>query len=139
MCRVALRVRELFRRDDGSSVVEMVLLTPLVVLFFGFVPVQLGVWFHERHLLTAAAHEASRAASVADYSNDQARAAGQSAVDGFIGSSGVLSNVTVANVNVDTDTVTVTVTATGFAVFPLPDISMEATATSARERFVGAP
>jgi len=50
--------------DAGGSAVELVLLTPLVMVLT-FVPIQLGLWMHGRQLVTAAAQEASHAAAAA--------------------------------------------------------------------------
>jgi Flp pilus assembly protein TadG len=51
------------RTDTGSASVELAILFPLVVLLVFFV-VQLGLWYHARHVALAAAEEGARAARV---------------------------------------------------------------------------
>ena len=57
--------------DRGSAAVELVLLTPLLMVCV-LVVVQFALWQHARHVLLAAAQEGARAA----------RAQGATAVDG---------------------------------------------------------
>lgn len=48
-------------RDDGSSAVELVLLTPLL-MFAVFVVVQVALYLHARHVVLAAAQQGARLA-----------------------------------------------------------------------------
>ena len=65
------RVRSLTgQRDDGSSAVELVLLTPLL-MFVIFVVVQAALYMHARHVVLAAAQQGARLARTAA-PNDQA-------------------------------------------------------------------
>lgn len=49
------------RGDAGTSTLEVVLVLPVLMLFFTGA-VQVGLWFHSRHIAGAAATAASRAA-----------------------------------------------------------------------------
>ena len=67
--------RRSLRRDDGSSIVEMVLIAPLLMLLMLFV-VLVGRLAMADDDVNTTAHAAARAASLAA-NPDQARAAGQ--------------------------------------------------------------
>ncbi|MFC3689253.1 TadE family protein [Aquipuribacter hungaricus] len=124
-------------RDTGSSVVELIGLTPLVVvLTLG--TVQVGLWMHERQLVTAAAQEAAHAAAAADLTPAQATSLGESAAGRLLGDSDAvqLGAVTVVR---GSDVATATVTAVGLSMVPGVDLKVTGVASSSVERFVGAP
>ena len=60
------------RDDDGSSAVELVLLTPLL-MFVVFLVVQAALYMHARHVVLAAAQQGARLARI-QAANDQAAA-----------------------------------------------------------------
>ena len=117
--------------DRGSAAVELVLLTPLLMVCV-LVVVQFALWQHARHVLLAAAQEGARAA----------RAQGATAGDGrtrvydYIEQLGPdLVTAPVVEVNRGVDAVTVRVR--GQAVNIVPGLPLMVTATSAGpvERF----
>jgi Flp pilus assembly protein TadG len=114
------------RRDGGQAVVELALCTPLVCLFMLAV-VQVGLVVGDHLLAHHAAREAARAAAV----SAQPAAAGAAAV----ARSAPGASVSVAS---DERTVTATVELVSHTDVPLigaliPDITITATATMARE------
>ena len=64
-----VRVGSPRRGDDGSSAVELVLLTPLL-MFVVFLVVQAALYMHARHVVLAAAQQGARLAR-AESLNDQ--------------------------------------------------------------------
>ncbi len=122
--------------DVGSSAVELVLLTPLVMVLT-FVPIQLGLWMHGRQLVTAAAQEASHAAAAADLTPAQASARGHAATDRFLADQRV---VQVQSVRVERGPVTAsaTVEGTNLSMIGWLDLQVSATSSSGVEQFLGA-
>ena len=121
------RPRRLGRRraaDRGSAAVELVLLTPLLMVCV-LVVVQFALWQHARHVLLAAAQEGARAA----------RAQGATAEDGrlraqdYIGQIGP-DLVSAPVIEVDRTVDVVTVRIRGQAVNILPGLPLRVTATS---------
>jgi Flp pilus assembly protein TadG len=118
-------------KERGSAAIELVLLTPLLMVCV-LVVVQFALWQHARHVLLAAAQEGARAA----------RAQGASAEDGrlraydYIGQLGP-DLVSAPVVEVDRGVDTVTVRIRGQAVNIVPGLPLMVTATSAGpvERF----
>lgn len=122
-------------RDAGSSVVEFVLLTSVVMLLLGFLPIQVGLWWHERHLLSAAAGEAALAASVAGADSGDAQGRAVEAASRFLETSRV-ANLSDVSVRYRQDVVQVAVT--GEAITAVPGIrwTMTGRAQAPVERFV---
>ena len=117
--------------DRGSAAVELVLLTPLLMVCV-LVVVQFALWQHARHVLLAAAQEGARAA----------RAQGATAVDGRTRAYDYIMQlgpdlVTAPVVEVDRGVDAVTVRIRGQAVNIVPGLPLMVTATSAGpvERF----
>lgn len=117
--------------DRGSAAVELVLLTPLLMVCV-LVVVQFALWQHARHVLLAAAQEGARAA----------RAHGATAVDGRTRAYDYIEQlgpdlVTAPVVEVDRGVDAVTVRVRGQAVNIVPGLPLKVTATSAGpvERF----
>ena len=75
-------------RERGSATAELVLLTPLLILFVLFV-VGLGRLAHARALVGAAAAQAARAAALQYLSPGRAAAAGQQTATDALASAGV--------------------------------------------------
>ena len=121
--------------DAGSSAVELVLLTPLVMVLT-FVPIQLGLWMHGRQLVTAAAQEASHAAAAADLTPAQASTQGHAATDRFLADQRV---VRVQSVRVERGPVTATATVEGtnLSMIGWLDLQVSATSSSGVEQFLG--
>ncbi len=119
------------RAERGSAAVELVLLTPLLMVCV-LIVVQFALWQHARHVLLAAAQEGARAA----------RAQGATAEDGrlraehYIGQIGP-DLVAAPVIEVDRDLEAVTVRIRGQAVNIVPGVPLLVTATSAGpvERF----
>jgi Flp pilus assembly protein TadG len=117
--------------DRGSAAVELVLLTPLLMVCV-LVVVQFALWQHARHVLLAAAQEGARAA----------RAQGATAGDGRTRAYDYIEQlgpdlVTEPVVEVDRSVDTVKVRISGQAVNIVPGLPLMVTATSAGpvERF----
>lgn len=115
---------------------EMVLLMPLVFTM-AFLPIQAGVWFHARHVVTAAAQEGARAARVATQDPGAATEAGRARALGFVATVG---GATVLEPSVELGrsetTVEVVVTGKSMAVLPGLTLPVEGRAVSPVERFV---
>ena len=117
--------------ERGSAAVELVLLTPLLMVCV-LVVIQFALWQHARHVLLAAAQEGARVA----------RAQGGTAEDGrlraqdYIGQIGP-DLVTAPTIEVDRSPDLVTVRIRGQAVNIVPGVPLRVTATSAGpvERF----
>lgn len=123
--------RRTLAADRGSAAVELVLLTPLLMVCV-VVVVQFALWQHARHVLLAAAQEGARAA----------RAQGATAVDGRTRAYAYIEQlgpdlVTAPVVEVDRGVDAVTVRIRGQAVNIVPGLPLMVTATSAGpvERF----
>jgi len=125
------------RGDRGTSTIEVIGLTPLIVaLTFG--TIQLGLWMHGRQLVTAAAQEAAYAAAAADLTPAQAATLGAQAADRFVEDQRVVQvqSITVTRGAITADA---TVTGTGLSMIPGVQLRVSASAASGIERFVGAP
>jgi Flp pilus assembly protein TadG len=117
--------------ERGSAAIELVLLTPLLMVCV-LIVVQFALWQHARHVVLSAAQEGARVA----------RAQGASAEDGrlraydYIGQLGP-DLVSSPIVEVDRGLDTVTVRIRGQAVNIVPGVPLVVTATSAGpvERF----
>ena len=110
--------------ERGSAAVELVLLTPLLMLLV-LVVVQFALWQHARHVLLAAAQEGARAA----------RAQGATADDGRTRAYEYIKQlgpdlVSAPVVEVDRGSQAVTVRIRGRAVNIVPGLPLTVTATS---------
>lgn len=93
-------------RGERGDVTPMVILTPIAVFLVLWV-IQMGLYFHARSVMSAAAQDGARAAQIENATpGDAVAAANQILAD----SQNLLINETVS-VNAGADTVTVTVTA----------------------------
>lgn len=121
--------------DDGAAgALELVLLTPLVVLLT-FGTVQVGLWLHARNLVTAAAQEAARTAAIADLDAAAGAGHGEQAARAFLAGQDV---VEVAAITVQRGAETATAVVTGTGLTMLPGVRLEVTgrARTSVERFV---
>lgn len=110
--------------DAGSASTELVIVMPLLLLLV-LVSVHVGLWFHARHLVNAAAQEGARAA----------RASGATDADGHDRAEQLLGDLGSGSVTDSTITVirsgeTVTVSVTGQAPPVIPGLAMTVSATS---------
>ena len=109
----------------------MVILTPVAVFLVLWV-IQMGLYFHARSIMSAAAQDGARAAQVENATSADAVAAANQILDG---SENLLLNETVA-VNAGLDTVTVTVTADINNILPFwGGGQISSTASGPTERF----
>lgn len=117
--------------ERGSAAVELVLLTPLIMVCV-LVVVQFALWQHARHVLLAAAQEGARAARAQGATAEDGRVRAQNYI-GQIGPDLVSAPV----IEVDRSVDEVTVRIRGHAVTILPGLPLSVTATSAGpiERF----
>lgn len=124
-------------QDTGASMVELVLLTPLVVLLT-LLPVQVGLWMHGRDLVTVAAQEAAREAATADLTAAAAEQQGRDAATRWAVDQQVVEVRTIT-VRRGATTATATVTGHGVSLIPGLDLQVTGTASSAVEQFGGVP
>jgi Flp pilus assembly protein TadG len=119
------------RAEQGSAAVELVLLTPLLMVCV-LVVVQFALWQHARHVLVAAAQEGARAARAQSATAEDGRHRAQD----YIARIGP-DLVTAPVIEVDRSVDVVTVRIRGQAVNILPGLPLSVTATSAGpvERF----
>jgi Flp pilus assembly protein TadG len=110
--------------ERGSAAVELVLLTPLLMVCV-LVVVQFSLWQHARHVMLAAAQEGARAARAQGATAEDGRVRAQDYI-GRIGPDLVSGPI----IDVDRTIDEVTVTIRGQAVNILPGIPLRVTATS---------
>jgi Flp pilus assembly protein TadG len=119
------------RNDTGSASTELVIVMPLLLLLV-LASVHVGLWFHARHLVNAAAQEGARAARATGANDDDGyQRADQMLHD--LGSGSV--TVPVVTVTRNAHTVTVTVSGQSPAVIPGLTVPVSATSTSPIEEF----
>jgi Flp pilus assembly protein TadG len=117
------------QRERGD-VAPTVILTTLTVFLVMFV-IQMGIFFHARTVLNAAAEDATRAAQVKGGSNADA----ERAIDQMVaGSSSLLTNQR-RTVSVDADTVTVAIEADIPSLVPFWSGTVTARSSGPVERF----
>lgn len=119
------------RGDAGSASTELVIVMPLLLLLV-LASVHVGLWFHARHLVNAAAQEGARAARAAGATDDDGYARADQMLR-ELGSGAVTDpTVTVARTP---GSVTVTVTGQSPAVINGLTMGVAATSTSPIEEF----
>lgn len=112
------------RGDSGSASTELVIVMPLLLLLV-LASVHVGLWFHARHLVNAAAQEGARAA----------RASGATDSDGYDRAQQILgdpgsNSVTSPAIVVTRSGSSVTVSVTGQAPPVIPGLAMSVSASS---------
>lgn len=132
---IGKRVRLSVNADDGVAQAEFVILAPFVVLFLSIMPVELGMWWHTRHMMVAAAHEGARAAAGIDKNAAEARRDGQTAVADFVGNN---RSVDLGQVVINRGAEVVTVRVEGRVESVVPGIAWDRAVevTAPVERFV---
>jgi Flp pilus assembly protein TadG len=120
--------------DTGSSAVELVLVTPALMLAV-FVIVQAALYMHARHIVTAAAQHGDRIARTADTATSIAdvRAA---TLDYLRTVGGDMTNRADASASRDATTATVVVHADAISILPGLHLSITASSRGPLERFV---
>jgi Flp pilus assembly protein TadG len=123
-------------RERGDVALEMVLLAPIII-FMIFVVIQFALWYHARHVVTAAAQEGARVARAANTSAAAAEQAGRDRAYTFIDTLGG-SIVEDPNVVVNRGVATVSVRVTGTAIHIVPGLRLQVRGQSVGpvERFV---
>lgn len=116
--------------DESGDVAATTILAGLSMLLVMFV-VQMGLYYHARSVMNAAAQDGARAAQVENATEADATAAANQIL---AGSSNLLVGEAVA-VSLSADEVTVSVTADVFSIFPGFDGPLVATASGPVERF----
>lgn len=112
------------RGDRGSASTELVIAMPALLLLV-LASVHVGLWFHARHIASAASEEGARAASFAGATNT----AGTSEANQFIDQLG--PNVMLdRQVTVNRTPTAVTVTVTGHSPAVIPGLTMAVTASA---------
>ena len=112
------------RGDYGSASTELVIVMPLLLLLV-LASVHVGLWFHARHLVNAAAQEGARAA----------RASGATDSDGYDRAQQILgdlgsNSVTSPAIVVTRSSGSVTVSVSGQAPQVIPGLAMSVSASS---------
>jgi Flp pilus assembly protein TadG len=118
------------REGERGDVAPLVVLTPLTVFLVMFV-VQLGLHFHARTVLNAAAQDGARAAQYEDGTS----ADGVAAADQILNGSRSILAVQSLSVDAGPPTVTVTITADVISVIPFWSKTATASASGPKELF----
>lgn len=123
------------RADRGSAGLELAIVTPAVFLLIAFV-LQVGLWYHARHVAFAVAQEGARAARAQHVSVPAAQAAGQARANAYLARLGadVLLGETVA-VTRTADVASVRVTGTALRVVPFLSLPIDEISEGPVERF----
>lgn len=116
--------------DRGAASSELVVVMPLLLLLV-MVSVHVGLWFHARHVVNAAAQEGARAARAVGATDDAGHQRAAQVLD-QLGGSLTATRVTVTR---NGDVVTVRVTADAPPVVPGLTLGVAATSTSPVEAF----
>jgi hypothetical protein len=116
-------------RDRGSTTVELVVATPLMLLLLMLV-VQFALWAHAGHIAQAAANSGVQAARAYRSAPDAGSAEARTVLEHSAGS--ILTGVQVT-ANRDAQTATVTVTGQALAVVPGLHLAVRASVTAPRE------
>ena len=119
------------RGDSGSASTELVIVMPLLLLLV-LASVHVGLWFHARHLVNAAAQEGARAARASGATDSDGYDRAQQIL-GDLGSNSVTSPAIV--VTRSSGSVTVSVTGQAPPVIPGLAMSVSASSTSPIEEF----
>lgn len=119
------------RGDSGSASTELVIVMPLLLLLV-LASVHVGLWFHARHLVNAAAQEGARAARASGATDSDGHDRAQQIL-GDLGSNSVTSPAIV--VTRSGSSVTVSVTGQAPPVIPGLTMSVSASSTSPIEEF----
>lgn len=125
-----MSLHSFFHCDERGDVAPLVVLTPLTVFLVMFV-VQMGLYFHARTVLNAAAQDGARAAQY----EGAGSAEGVAAVNQILDGSRQLITVKTLQVDAGPPTVTVTITAEVASVVPFWTGTATASASGPKEFF----
>jgi len=117
--------------DRGSASTELVIVMPLLLLLV-LASVHVGLWFHARHVVDAAAQEGARAARAADATDTDGERRARQMLD-TLGSTAVTDRT--VTVSRDARFVTVTITGNAPPIVPGLVLPVSATSTSPIEAF----
>jgi Flp pilus assembly protein TadG len=124
--------------DRGSSAVELVLLTPALMLAV-FVIVQAALYMHARHIVTAAAQHGARIARTTDTSTPVGIADARTATLDYLRTvGGDMTSRSEVSVSRDATTATVVVHADAISILPGLHLSVAASSRGPLEQFVPA-
>ena len=122
--------------DSGSSAVELVLITPALMLVV-FVIVQAALYMHARHLVTAAAQHGARIARAAGMSTTAGTGDARSETLNYLHTvGGDMTNSPEVTVTRDATTATVVVHADAISILPGLHLSVTAASRGPLEQFV---
>lgn len=124
--------------DRGSSAVELVLLTPALMLAV-FVIVQAALYMHARHIVTAAAQHGARIARTNDISTATGISDARTATLDYLHTvGGDMTSRSDVSVSRDATTATVVVHADAISILPGLHLSVTASSRGPLEQFVPA-
>lgn len=122
-------------RDRGSAGLELAIVTPAVFLLIALV-LQVGLWYHARHVAFAIAQEGARAARSQHPSVPAAQAAGTARASDYLTR---LGSTVMLDVDIDVtrnaDVASVRVRATALRVLPFVSFPIDEVSTGPVERF----
>jgi Flp pilus assembly protein TadG len=121
-------------RDRGTSTVELAITMPVLLLAVLSV-IQIGLWFHTRHVALAAAQDGLRIARAYDGNEDAARRRTLASLDGM---APTLLRDRSVEVSRDTDNAEVTVRGKVTSILGIFDLGVNEQARGPVERFVSA-
>lgn len=117
--------------DGGSASTELVIAMPALLLLV-LASVHVGLWFHARHIASAATEEGARAARIAGATNSNGDTTAKQFID-QVGPNVLLD----PHITITRTATTVTVSAAGHspAVIPFLTMNVDASTTSPLEAF----
>jgi Flp pilus assembly protein TadG len=121
--------------DEGSSIVELVIVFPALLLVV-MMAIEFGLWMHARHLAQAAADDGLGRAQQLNGTADLGRAEAQTSLTRLAGT--ILTGSTVSATRTST-VASVTIDATSISVVPFFTLTIHERVSGPVERFVPAP
>jgi Flp pilus assembly protein TadG len=122
-------------REDGSSIVELVIVFPALLLLV-MMTIEFGIWMHARHLAQAAADDGLAQAQQLGGTAAQGQSEAQSQLAFLAGTMLTGSRVTATR---NATTASVTIDATSVSVVPFFTLTVHERVSGPIERFVAAP
>lgn len=122
-------------RDDGSSIVQFVIVFPALLLCV-MMTIDFGIWMHARHLVQAAADDGLASAQHLGATADDGKAESQAQLAYLGGAMLTGSTVTATR---DATTASVSIDATAISVVPFFSLPIHETVSGPVERFVPFP
>jgi Flp pilus assembly protein TadG len=121
--------------DDGSSIVELVIVFPALLLVV-MMTIEFGIWMHARHVAQAAADDGLARAQQLNGTADLGRAEAQTSLARLAGTMLTHPSVTATR---SRTTASVTIDATSISVVPFFTLTVHERVSGPVERFVPAP